>query len=63
MAGNFSATWTATLPLNDRHLVTVYKELASLCEEVGRTGDGMRYLKLALEVQETPTLRAHVTSS
>ena len=52
-----------TLPLNDRHLVTVYKELASLCEEVGRTGDGMRYLKLALEVQETPTLRAHVTSS
>ena len=51
-----------TLPLNDRHLVTVYKELASLCEEVGRTGDGMRYLKLALEVQETRTLRAHVTS-
>ena len=52
-----------TLPMNDRHLVTVYKELASLCEEVGRTGDGMRYLKLALEVQETPTLRAHVASS
>jgi tetratricopeptide (TPR) repeat protein len=52
-----------TLPLNDRHLVGVYKALASLCEEVGRTGDGMRYLKLALEVQETPTLRAHVSSS
>jgi transcriptional regulator with XRE-family HTH domain len=53
----------ATLPTNDRHLVDVYKELAGLCEEAGRTGDGMRYLKLALEVQDTPTLRAHVTSS
>ena len=46
-----------TLPMKDRHLVSVYKELASLCEEAGRASDGMRFLKLALEVQEAPALR------
>jgi transcriptional regulator with XRE-family HTH domain len=40
-----------TLPVADRHLVDVYRSLATLHEERGTVAEQIRYLKLALEVQ------------
>ena len=39
------------MPVEDRHLVDVYRALATLHEERGTVAEQIRYLKLALEVQ------------